>query len=51
MSTPFGRAREEVNTYQMTIAGLQGLVDGLADLAGGRLPGAESQLAMGVLIS
>lgn len=31
---------------QVTVAGLQGLVDGLADLARGRLPGTESQLAV-----
>lgn len=37
------------NTYQVAVAGLQGLVDGLTDLAGGRLPGAESQLAVRAL--
>lgn len=31
---------------QVTVAGLQGLVNSLADLAGGRLPGTKSQLAI-----
>jgi hypothetical protein len=29
---------------KVAVADLEGLVDGLADLAGGRLPGTESQL-------
>jgi hypothetical protein len=29
---------------QVAVSSLQGLIDGLTDLAGGRLPGAESQL-------
>lgn len=32
----------------MTVARLQGVVDGLADLTGGGLPGAESQSAVQV---
>lgn len=35
---------------QVTVAGLQGLVNSLADLARGRLPGAESQLAASGLV-
>lgn len=31
---------------QVTVTGLQGLVDGLANLTGGRLPGTESQGAV-----
>lgn len=37
-------AKVEAKTYQMAIASLEGFVDSLTDLAGGRLPGAESQL-------
>lgn len=31
---------------QVTVSSLQSLVDSLTDLAGGRLPGTESQLAV-----
>lgn len=34
----------------MAVTGLQGLIDSLADLAGGRLPGTESQLPVEVLV-
>jgi hypothetical protein len=32
--------------YQVTVTGLEGLVDGLADLTGGGLPGTKAQLAI-----
>ena len=39
-----------METYQVAVTGLQGFINGLADLAGGRLPSAESQLAARALI-
>jgi hypothetical protein len=32
--------------YQVAVTGLQGLVDGFADLTGGGLPGTKAQLAV-----
>lgn len=48
MSILFERTEQ---TYQVAVSGLQGLIDGLTDLAGGRLPGAEPQLTGRVLTS
>ena len=38
------------STYQVTVTSLQGLVDSLADLTGGRLPGTETHLAIEGLV-
>lgn len=35
-----------MEAYQVAVTGLEGLVDGLADLSGGGLPGTEAQLAI-----
>lgn len=37
---------ENLSTYQVAVTGLQGLVNCLTNLTGGRLPSTESQLAI-----
>lgn len=38
------RRAKENSTYQMTVSGLEGLIDGFTDLTGLRLPGTKPKL-------
>ena len=42
------RGHETGDAYQVAVTGLEGLVDGLADLTGSGLPGTKAQLAVRV---